>query len=220
MSADAERLAAFYDEFNRATREAHGGGFPQYEPSTVGPGFGRFLTAMRRLQDLAVSADMDDARWDQVADGAEKLVGIMDPYQAPEGVGPANRVADQPANGHLLLPPWFIDKAGPEGIEAHGDFPRFYLGGNSAVHGGILPLLFDHLFGMTAIVGGRTISRTAFLHVNYRQVVPVGAPLIARSRIDEVDRRKAFVSAELLDAEGAALADATGLMVQLLPGQP
>ncbi|CPZ30428.1 Conserved hypothetical protein (thioesterase?) [Mycobacteroides abscessus] len=88
------------------------------------------------------------------------------------------------------------------------------------MHGGILPLLFDHLFGMTVIMAGRTISRTAFLHVNYRQVVPVGAPLTARSRIDEVDRRKAFVSAELYDAHGTVLADANGLMVQLLPGQP
>lgn len=88
------------------------------------------------------------------------------------------------------------------------------------MHGGILPLLFDHLFGMTVIMSGRTISRTAFLHVNYRQVVPVGVPLTASSRIDEVDRRKAFVSAELCDAHGVVLADANGLMVQLLPGQP
>ncbi|CQA09106.1 Conserved hypothetical protein (thioesterase?) [Mycobacteroides abscessus] len=48
----------------------------------------------------------------------------------------------------------------------------------------------------------------------------MGAPLTARSRIDEVDRRKAFVSAELYDAHGTVLADANGLMVQLLPGQP
>ncbi|MGC7322631.1 PaaI family thioesterase, partial [Mycobacteroides abscessus subsp. massiliense] len=40
------------------------------------------------------------------------------------------------------------------------------------------------------------------------------------SRIDEVERRKAFVSAELCDAHGVVLADANGLMVQLLPGQP
>ncbi|WP_182871589.1 PaaI family thioesterase, partial [Mycobacteroides abscessus] len=176
MTADGDRLAALHEEMNRAIREIdgeHSGGFPQYSPSSVGPGFGRFLTAMRRLQDLAVSADMDDPRWDEAADLTEKLVELMDPFEAPEGVGPANRVADEPANGHLLLPPWFIDKAGPDGIEAHGDFPRFYLGGNGAVHGGILPLLFDHLFGMTVIMAGRTISRTAFLHVNYRQVVPV-----------------------------------------------
>ncbi|ALR13304.1 thioesterase [Mycobacteroides saopaulense] len=223
MTADGDRLAALHEEMNRAIREIegeHSGGFPQYSPSSVGPGFGRFLTAMRRLQDLAVSADMEDPRWDEAADLTEKLVELMDPYESPEGVGPANRVADEPANGHLLLPPWFIDKAGPDGIEAHGDFPRFYLGGNGAVHGGILPLLFDHLFGMTVIMAGRTISRTAFLHVNYREVVPVGVPLTASSRIDEVDRRKAFVSAELYDAHGTVLADANGLMVQLLPGQP
>lgn len=108
MTADGDRLAALHEEMNRAIREIegeHSGGFPQYLPSSVGPGFGRFLTAMRRLQDLAVSADMDDPRWDEAADLTEKLVELMDPFEAPEGVGPANRVADEPANGHLLLPP-------------------------------------------------------------------------------------------------------------------
>ena len=35
------------------------GGFPLFEAAEPGPGFGPFLTAMRRLQDLAVSADPD-----------------------------------------------------------------------------------------------------------------------------------------------------------------
>lgn len=220
MSESVEHLNAFYEQFNRATAGVNRGGFPQYAPSSVGPGFGRFVAAMRSLQDLAVSADMDDRRWDEAADRAEQLVSLMEPFAAPEGVGPAGRVAGEPANGQLLLPPWYVDSSGPDGIAAHGVFPRFYLGGNGAVHGGVLPLLFDHLFGATVVVGGRTISRTAFLHINYRQVVPVGAPLTARSRIDEVDRRKAFVSAELYGADGTVLADANGLMVQLNPGQP
>lgn len=197
------------------------GGFPMLTPSDVGPGFGRFLQAMRELQNLATSADCSDELWDEVADKTESLVALLKPHHAAEGVGPANRVDALPGHGSLLLPPWFIDKADPvEGIEAHGEFPRFYLGGNGAVHGGVLPLQFDHLFGTTAILGGRGISRTAFLHVNYRKVVPVGAPLTARCRIDSVDGRKAFCSAELYDAEGTVLSDSTALMVRLLPGQP
>ena len=35
----------------------HHGGFPEYGPASPGPGFGRFVAAMRQLQDLAVSAD-------------------------------------------------------------------------------------------------------------------------------------------------------------------
>ena len=68
------------------------GGFPNFKAAEPGPGFARFLTAMRRAQDLAVSANPDADTWDQVADRAEELVKLLDPYEAPEGVGPANLV--------------------------------------------------------------------------------------------------------------------------------
>ena len=41
-----------------------------------------------------------------------------------------------------------------------------------------------------------------------------------RGRATKVEGRKTFVSAELTDPDGALLAEANGLMVQLLPGQP
>jgi hypothetical protein len=43
---------------------------------------------------------------------------------------------------------------------------------------------------------------------------------MVRGRVTGTAGRKAFVSAELVDADGALLAEANGLMVQLLPGQP
>jgi acyl-coenzyme A thioesterase PaaI-like protein len=88
------------------------------------------------------------------------------------------------------------------------------------VHGGVLPLLFDQLFGMVVHAAGRPISRTAFLHVDYRKVTPIDTPLTVQGRIDSVEGRKAFTSAELTDADGAVLAEARGLMVRLLAGQP
>ena len=84
------------------------GGFPNFEAAQPGPGFGRFLTAMRRAQDLAVSADPDSDTWDQAADRAEELVKLLDPFEAPEGVGPANRVPDLPGAGSLLMPPYRV----------------------------------------------------------------------------------------------------------------
>jgi acyl-coenzyme A thioesterase PaaI-like protein len=58
------------------------------------------------------------------------------------------------------------------------------------------------------------------LKVDYRKVTPIDMPLVVRGRIDSTEGRKAFVSGELTDADGALLAEATGLMVRLLPGQP
>jgi acyl-coenzyme A thioesterase PaaI-like protein len=217
----------------------HHGGFPEYGPASPGPGFGRFVAAMRRLQDLAVSADPGDrvgdspgddaggaaARggagvWDEAADRATALVELLEPFQADEGKAPAGRTPDLPGMGSLLLPPWTLTRYAPDGVEMKGYFTRFHVGGNHAVHGGVLPLLFDHMFGMISHAAGRPISRTAFLHVDYRKITPIDAPLVVRGRVTSTEGRKAFVSAELVDSDDTVLAEGNGLMVRLLPGQP
>lgn len=208
---DAHELDPEYD---------HHGGFPEYGPASPGPEFGRFVAAMRRLQDLAVSADPGDEFWDDAADRVETLVAALGPFEAEEGKAPAGRTPDLPGMGSLLLPPWTLTKYAPDGVEMTGHFSRFHVGGNHAVHGGVLPLLFDHLFGMVSHAAGRPISRTAFLHVDYRKVTPTDAPLAVRGCVTSTEGRKAFVAAELLDGDGAVLAEANGLMVRLLPGQP
>ncbi|KUI27423.1 thioesterase [Mycobacterium sp. IS-1742] len=196
------------------------GGFPVFEAAEPGPGFARFLTAMRRAQDLAVAVDPDRDTWDEAADRVEELVKLLDPYQAREGVGPANRVPSLPGAGSLLMPPWTVTKFEADGVELEVTFSRYHVGGNSAVHGGVLPLLFDSMFGMVIHATGRPISRTAFLHVDYRNVTPIDTVLTARGWLREAEGRKAFVNAELRDGGDTLLAEANGLMIRLLPGQP
>ena len=207
------------DEQRESVFEQHGG-FPVFEAADPGPGFGRFVTAMRRAQDLAVSANPDADVWDAAADRVEELVKLLAPYEAPEGVGPANRVPSLPGAGSLLMPPWTVAKFDADGVEVHVDFGRYYVGGNYAVHGGVLPLLFDQAFGMLIHAVNRPMSRTAYLHVDYRKVTPIDTVLTAKAHVTEVDGRKTFVAAELFDPEGNLLAEANGLMVSLLPGQP
>ncbi len=198
----------------------HHGGFPEYGPASPGPGFGRFVAAMRALQDLAVSADPAGDVWDEAADRAAALVELLRPFRAEEGQAPAGRTPGLPGMGSLLLPPWTLTRYAPDGVEMTGYFSRFHVGGNHAVHGGVLPLLFDHTFGMISHAAGRPISRTAFLHVDYRKVTPIDAPLAVRGRVTGTEGRKAFVAAELVDGDDAVLAEANGLMVRLRPGQP
>jgi acyl-coenzyme A thioesterase PaaI-like protein len=192
MTVDPHELDPDYDRH---------GGFPNFEPARPGPGFERFLTAMRR-------------------DRAEELVKLLDPFEAGEGVGPAHRVPSLPGAGSLLMPPYQVGKFGPDGVELRVQFSRYHVGGNYAVHGGVLPLLFDSVFGMVIHAAGRPISRTAFLHVDYRRVTPIDSPLTARGWVAKAEGRKAFVDAELRDPEQNLLAEANGLMVRLLPGQP
>lgn len=196
------------------------GGFPDYEVADPPQSFVRFVATMRRLQELAVSANASEDDWDKAADRAEELVELLAPFEAPEGVPPAGRSHKLPGMGGLLMPPWMLTRYRPDGVEMRGQFSRYYVGGNSAVHGGVLPLLFDWLFGMVVHASNRPISRTAFLNVDYRKVTPINQPLVVRGRVDSTEGRKAFVSGELADADGALLAEGRGLMVRLLPGQP
>jgi acyl-coenzyme A thioesterase PaaI-like protein len=197
------------------------GGFPRYDLAEPGPGFARFVTAMRRLQDLAVSTDLgDDDKWGNAAERAEELVKLLDPFQVSEGVAPAGRAPALPGMGSILMPPWKMTKYGPDGVEMRGRFGRYYLGGNMAVHGGVIPLVFDWLCGMVVHAAARPISRTAFLKVDYRRVTPIDTPLIVRGRVDSAEGRKAFISGELVDEDDNVLAEVHALMVRLLPGQP
>jgi acyl-coenzyme A thioesterase PaaI-like protein len=196
------------------------GGFPKFEAAQPGEGFGRFLTAMRRAQDLAVSANPDPGTWTAAADRVEELVALLDPYEAAEGIGPANRVPSLPGAGSLLMAPYHVTKFDAEAVELTVRFSRFHVGGNYAVHGGVLPLMFDSVFGMVIHATGRPISRTAFLHVDYRNVTPIDTDLTVRGWLREAEGRKAFVNAELRDPAGTLCAESHGLMVRLLPGQP
>jgi acyl-coenzyme A thioesterase PaaI-like protein len=175
---------------------------------------------MRRMQDLAVSADSSEDVWESAADRVEELVELLAPSEAPEGVPPAGRTPKLPGMGSLLMPPWMLTRYQPDGVELRGEFSRYHVGGNSAVHGGVLPMVFDWLFGMIVHAADRPISRTAYLHVDYRKVTPINQPLVIRGRLDAVEGRKAFVSGELRDDDGVMLAEGHGLMVRLLPGQP
>jgi acyl-coenzyme A thioesterase PaaI-like protein len=196
------------------------GGFPIFEPAEPGPGFAPFVTSMRRLQDLAVSANPDSATWEDAAARVAQLVALLEPHEAAEGVGPAGRMPAMPGGGNLLMPPFTLSKMDVEGVEATVQFSRYHVGGNHAVHGGVLPLMFDSVFGMVIHGAGRPISRTGFLHVDYRKVTPIDVPLTARGWIRDVEGRKAFVNAELRDPDGNLLAEAHGLMIRLLAGQP
>lgn len=199
---------------------ARSGGFPRFSVARPPAAYGRLIEALRTVQDLAVSTDVPEDRLDDLADRAEALAAELEPHVVPERHSPAGRAVDLPGRGSLLLMPWTIEKYGADGVRTTGVFRRFHLGGNGAAHGGTLPLLFDDLFGMIQHAYGRPISRTAFLHIDYRAVTPLNTQLVAEGHVTEVDGRKAFIEATLKDMDGKLLAECRALMVQLLPGQP
>ena len=196
------------------------GGFPEIKPVDAPPGLGRFVAAMRRLQDLTVSTNPDSSMWSSAAEHLAKACALLANQEVPEGSAPAGRVIDLPGLGHPLLPPWSVTDSGPDSVTMEGHFTRAHVGGNNAVHGGMIPLFYDWHFGMVVSTAGLSPSRTAYLHVDYRNITPIDQPLSAYARISEIDGRKAFLTATMTAADGTLLTEANGLMVRLLPHQP
>jgi len=92
-------------------------------------------------------------------------------------------------------------------VRSTGVFRRFHLGGNGAAHGGTLPLLFDDLFGLIQHAYGHPISRTAFLHIDYRAVTPLNEQLVAEGHVTKVEGRKTFIEARLTKQDGTLVAE-------------
>jgi acyl-coenzyme A thioesterase PaaI-like protein len=197
------------------------GGFPEVKPADhAPPGLGRFVAAMRRLQDLTVSTSPDSSMWTTAAQHVENACALLDGHQVPEGLAPAGRVIELPGLGHPLMPSWTLTDSGPDGVTMQGHFTRSHVGGNNAVHGGMIPLFYDWLLGMVVSTAGFPPTRTAYLHVDYRNITPIDESLTAHGRITDVDGRKVFISATMTRSDGTLLSEANGLMVRLLPHQP
>ncbi|WP_374025093.1 PaaI family thioesterase [Mycobacterium sp. HNNTM2301] len=197
------------------------GGFPDIRPAEhAPPGLGRFVAATRRLQDLTLASNPDASAWTGAARLVEDACALLDGHQVPEGMAPAGRVIELPGLGHPLLPPWSITESGPDGVTMAGHFTRAHVGGNNAVHGGMIPLFYDWLFGMVVSTAGTPPTRTAYLHVDYRNITPINEPLTAHGHITDIEGRKIFISATMTAADGTLLTEANGLMVRLLPHQP
>ena len=202
--------------------EAHrGGGFNPPEPSTRGgPDYGRFVEAVRTLQDHVRAVDAPDQVITEAADLIENVSRLLGPYYADEWTSPSGRRMDLPNRGNILQVPTRLAKTQDGRIGGVARFRRYHLGRNGAVHGGALALLFDSVLGYTASKLTRSLyQRTAFLHVNYRNIAPIEKELQVDAGIERDEGRKIFVVGRLLDGE-TVLADAEALFVRLRPGQP
>jgi acyl-coenzyme A thioesterase PaaI-like protein len=195
-------------------------GFPELKPIRAPAELERFTVAVRRLQDLAVAIHPPSEVWATTTEQIERICDQLDPHVVPDERAPAGRAIELPGLGSPLMPPWTIRSSDEGGVTMEGRFTRYHVGGNMAVHGGVIPLFYDWHFGMIVSAAGRPISRTAYLHVEYRAVTPIDVPLISRGHIERIDGRKAFITAIMTDPEGTVLSEATGLMIKLLPHQP
>ena len=198
-----------------------GGGFnPPVPTYQGGPDYGRFVEAVRELQDHARAADAPDDVITKAADLLDDVNRLLAPFDADEWHSPSGRRMDLPGRGSVLSIPTDLHTGEDGRLRGTTSFRRYHLGRNGAVHGGVLSHLFDSLLGFTAFtLSGSPKNRTAFLHVNYRRIAPIDKELQVDAGIDRIEGRKIFVVGRLLDGDDV-LCEAEALFVKLNPGQP
>jgi acyl-coenzyme A thioesterase PaaI-like protein len=182
------------------------------------PGFSAMIEALRTLQNLVAGSRPPGEVIDETTRQLAELARQLAKYPVDESDQIAGHLAGTPGRGQALTPPIHLDAVAPSRVRGHVTFGRFYLGGNGAVHGGALPLVFDELMGRLANTG-RTPARTAFLHVNYRNVTPLETRLTVEAHLESEAGRKRLLRAVLRHGD-TVCADAEALFVALRPGQP
>ena len=222
MPARIDRCTLQYGVLVAGDHQHHpGGGFNPPEPTTKGgPDYGRFIDAVRKLQDHARAVDAPDEVITQAADMLAKVSDFLSPFDSDEWRSPSGRRMDLPVRGNILTIPMEAAKTDDGRIAGWARFARFHLGRNNAVHGGALGMLFDSVLGLTAsVLSGSRRQRTAYLKINYRHIVPIEKELQFDAGVDRIQGRKIFVSGRLSDGD-TLLTEAEALFVRLKPGQP
>ncbi|MFE9320753.1 MULTISPECIES: PaaI family thioesterase [unclassified Nocardia] len=181
-------------------------------------GYAEMIDAARELQDRIAAAVPDEHAATEATIGIKRVADLLARFERDEWSQISGFSADLPGRGSVLLPLVRDVVMDDKSVRGRVRFGRFHLGGNGAAHGGTIPLVFDDLLGRLSGSGGRTVARTAYLHVDYRSITPVEKDLDIEAWFVSEEGRKRILRGTLRD--GTTLcAEAEGLFVQLRPGQ-
>lgn len=180
------------------------------------PGINHLGRALRTLQDFVAATGASEDRAEEAALAIEEISALLEPdrYIAARDKGWDD---SQRARGARTLNPAYITwNVTKESFIATVSFGSFYLGGNGAVHGGAIPLLFDQVLGQL-VNFDRPVCRTAYLNVDFRNVTPLDTELEIRAHFEKIEGRKHFTYGGLYNGD-ILTAEARALFIELKDG--
>lgn len=198
------------------------GGFPDagfdIEPGEASDPFAAMITNLRSFLDHVAAAKADDITLTRLAFDLAAWRERLAPLAVSERDQDFAQRMDLPGRGQTMSPAFVVRDADGENVTGTVRYGRYFLGGNGAVHGGAVSLLFDEVFGRLAN-SHRTPSRTASLKTDYRAVTPVGVELDVHVWLERVEGRKRWVRGTLKHGQVLCV-EAEALFLELRPGQP
>ncbi|GAA1743549.1 PaaI family thioesterase [Aeromicrobium alkaliterrae] len=190
--------------------------------SNIGPddaaAYGRLVRNLRDVQDRFASMSFDRAAVDALSADLEQWREKLDALTGPESEQVNGRVTSLPVRGHAMVPELRVTSAGGGRVDGTVTFGRWFMGGGMAVHGGAVALLFDEALGILASVSTKAITRTAYLHTDFRALTPIDVELQVAAWVDRIEGRKIFLRGEIRHGS-VVCAEADGMFLRLLPEQ-
>ncbi|MFJ9248553.1 PaaI family thioesterase [Streptomyces sp. NPDC101776] len=189
----------------------------QHSPN--GDGYGEMIARLRGFLDYVAAARLDPGTVAALSDDLGAWSERLADAAVPEREQVFGHRDDMPGRGQTMAPALRVHEADRFSVRGTVRFGRYFLGGNGAVHGGAVPLLFDEVLGRLSGSGGRSRARTAYLHTDYRSITPIGPELDVHGWFVSEEGRKRVLRAEIRH-DGVLCAEAEGLFIVLKPGQP
>jgi acyl-coenzyme A thioesterase PaaI-like protein len=192
--------------------------------STGDKSVNRLASAVRRISDVVVGAEVPDAEMARVADQLTQIAQVLEDSVSRwsrEGVNlsghPQDFFPNSPIIGYAnpIAPPadvWaVVGEDGQPEVRGRVTFSNPYEGPPTCVHGGVIAELFDELMGVANVIADAP-AMTGTLTVRYRRPTPLLAPLDLVARFKGRERRKIFTWAGIYH-EGALTAEADGIFI-------
>lgn len=176
------------------------------------------LTAVRKFQDAVVQANPSQEQLTQMTTSLNEVRSMLETQSVPEHQRWYGRGRGGSDKLQVLTPQLAIDYLDEERMEAHTVAGEFYIGMNSAMHGGVVAAIFDALLGRMSVGKQRLVSRTAYLTTHYRAITPLNQRLDLAAKVESIQGRKRFISGQLWHGD-TLCAEADALFVEMLPGQ-
>jgi acyl-coenzyme A thioesterase PaaI-like protein len=170
------------------------------------------IEELRRLQDCVSVARPPKDVIVEIADRLAATSALLAPYAVAEDRRIFGRRWDLNGRGQTFVPPISIDFSDSQRRTGRVAFSPFHLGSGGVVNGGVIPLVFTEMLGLFANSAGRPFGRMAYLNVDFRAPILVGAEIGIEARLLRIEGRKIFVGGRLFD-RGAELAAAEALFV-------
>jgi acyl-coenzyme A thioesterase PaaI-like protein len=184
-----------------------------------GAQYAGMIEALRHFLERVAQAAPDKETIDTLASELTAWASHLTPHAVTEEEQMFAKQLHIAGRGQTMAPHLIVDESDANSARGRVTFGRYYLGGNGAVHGGAIPLVFDEILGRLSSCAGRSRARTAYLHVDYRSITPVEKELTVHAWFEREEGRKRFMRATLYDGDRLC-AECNGLFVELLPGQP